>query len=69
MRRSSQQFRVALQAEPHHPKYLDYFLESSILVGDADAAREALSALEEVNPENAKLVEFRDRISEMSGKT
>ncbi len=63
-----EQFRTALQAEPHNPKYLDYFLEASILVGDADAARGALGALEEVNPENAKLEEFRARIDEMNGK-
>ncbi|MFA5854026.1 MAG: tetratricopeptide repeat protein [Patescibacteria group bacterium] len=68
-RKAVDQFRTALQAEPHNPKYLDYFLEASILVGDADAAREALSALEEVNPGNAKLEEFRVRISEMSGKS
>ncbi len=65
-RKAADQFRTALQAEPHHPKYLDYFLEASILVGDADAAHEALKALEEVNPENAKLEEFRDRIASMS---
>ncbi len=67
--KAAEQFRSALQAEPHNPKYLDYFLEASILVGDTDAAREALSALEEVNPENAKLEEFRVRIFGMSGKT
>jgi len=64
-RKSQEQFRIALQAEPHHPKYLDYFLEASILVGDPDSAREALGALKEVNPENAKLEEFRARIEAM----
>lgn len=64
-RKSQEQFRIALQAEPHHPKYLDYFLEASILVGDPDSAREALGALEEVNPENAKLADFRARIDAM----
>lgn len=67
-RKSQEQFRVALQAEPHHPKYLDYFLEASILVGDPDSAREALGALEEVNPENAKLADFRARIESMFEK-
>ena len=67
-RKAAEQFRMTLQAEPHHPKYLDYFLEASILVGDADAAREALSALEEVNPENAKLGEFRARIEAMKAR-
>jgi tetratricopeptide (TPR) repeat protein len=64
-RKSYEQFRIALQSEPHHPKYLDYFLEASILVGDPDSAREALGALQEVNPENAKLADFRARIEAM----
>jgi tetratricopeptide (TPR) repeat protein len=64
-RKAQEQFRTALQAEPHHPKYLDYFLEASILVGDPDSAREALGALTEVNPENAKLADFRARIEAM----
>lgn len=64
-KKSYEQFRIALQAEPHHPKYLDYFLEASILVGDPDSAREALGALTEVNPENAKLANFRARIETM----
>lgn len=64
-RKSQEQFRMALQAEPHNPKYLDYFLEASILVGDPDSAQEALGALREVNPENAKLEEFRARIEAM----
>lgn len=67
-KRAFQQFRTALHAEPHNPKYLDYFLEASILVGDPDAARGALGALEEVNPENAKLEEFRTRIEAMLEK-
>ena len=64
-KKAQEQFRTALQSEPHHPKYLDYFLEASILVGDPDSAREALGALEEVNPENAKLADFRSRIEAM----
>lgn len=64
-RKAFEQFRTVLQAEPHNPKYLDYFLEASILVGDRDAAGEALGALEEVNPENAKLTDFRTRIERM----
>jgi len=67
-KRAYEQFRTALQAEPHNPKYLDYFLEASILVGDPDAARGALGALEEVNPENAKLEEFRMRVESMLEK-
>jgi tetratricopeptide (TPR) repeat protein len=60
-----EQFRTALQEEPYNPKYLDYFLEASILVGDAETAEEALRGLETVNPGNAKLEDFRERIEEM----
>lgn len=61
-RKAWEQFRRALEAEPYNPKYLDYFLETSILVGDAEAAAEALEALEAANPENAKLDDFRERV-------
>lgn len=57
------QLKKALESEPYNPKYLDYFLETSILVGDMDAAKEALNALEAANPENQKLEEFRERIN------
>lgn len=67
-KRAYEQFRSALHAEPHNPKYLDYFLEASILVGDPVVARAALGALEEVNPENAKLEEFRTRIEGLAEK-
>jgi tetratricopeptide (TPR) repeat protein len=67
-RRALEQFRAALHAEPHNPKYLDYFLEASILVGDLESARGAWGALAEVNPENAKLDEFRARIEAMPEK-
>lgn len=65
-KRAFEQFRTALHAEPHNPKYLDYFLEASILVGDQEAARGALGALAEVNPKNAKLGEFETRIDSMN---
>lgn len=58
-----EQFRTVLQAEPHNPKYLDYFLEACLLVGDAESAAQALEGLAAVNPDNAKLEEFRGRIA------
>ena len=60
-----EQFRTAVQAEPYNPKYLDYFLETSILLGDAKTAEEALGGLEAINPDNAKLPEFRQRIESL----
>lgn len=56
------EFKRALASEPYNPKYLDYFLEVSILIGDTESAIEALNALEAANPENAKLEGFRERV-------
>lgn len=56
------EFRRVLVDEPYNPKYLDYFLEVSILIGDAESAAGALNALEAANPENAKLDAFRKRV-------
>jgi tetratricopeptide (TPR) repeat protein len=60
-----EQFRAALVDEPYNPKYLDYFLETAILLGDAVASDEAYAVLETVNPENQKLAEFRARIDNL----
>ena len=60
--KAHEQFRLALQAEPYNPKYLDYFIETSILIGDAKSAEEAFEVLETANPENQKLADFRERI-------
>lgn len=60
-----EQLKIALEKEPYNPKYLDYFLEASILVGDAEAASEALEALETANPENQKLEDLRERVEEL----
>jgi tetratricopeptide (TPR) repeat protein len=63
--KAHEQFRLVLQAEPYNPKYLDYFIETSILIGDAKSADEAFEVLETANPENQKLAEFRDRIDRL----
>lgn len=63
--RAYEQFRKIVQSQPYNPKYLDYFLETSILIGDAEAAEEALNGLEAANPANSKLSEFRRRIDEV----
>ena len=63
--KAHEQFRLALQAEPYNPRYLDYFIETSILIGDAKSADEAFEVLETANPENQKLADFRERIDAM----
>lgn len=58
-------FAKAVEIEPNNPKYLDQLLEMSIITGDADLAKEIYNRLRLVNPENAKLVEFKQRIEEV----
>ena len=55
--------KMALDVEAKNPKYLDLLLEISIIIKNKELAEETLSKLEEVNPDNAKIDEFKDRIS------
>lgn len=48
--------------EPENPKYLDFLTEVAILGGDKKAAKAYLASLKEVNPENAKIEAFEERI-------
>lgn len=57
--------KKALACEPLHPKLLDAMVESCIIINDKRTAEAVLLRLAEVNPENAKLKEFRERIHEM----
>ncbi len=47
------------------PRYLDIFIELAILVGDKNKAMDGLTKLREVNPENAKILDFEKRITEL----
>lgn len=58
-------FAKAADIEPNNPKYLDQLLEMSIITGDVDLAKEIYNRLRLVNPDNAKLVEFKQRIEEV----
>ncbi len=55
----------ALGYEPNNPKLLDAMVESCIILGDKRTAEAVLLRLAEVNPENAKLGEFQERIRQM----
>jgi tetratricopeptide (TPR) repeat protein len=52
----------ALDLEPQNPKYLDIFVESSIILGRKDLALEGFKQLRMVNPENQKLKSLKNRI-------
>lgn len=61
-------FALADQAsglEPSNPKALDFLIEVSIITRDRQAALKAWRMLKEVNPENNKLDEFKQRIDKL----
>ena len=61
-------FALADQAsglEPANPKVLDFLIEVSIITRDRQAALKAWRLLHEVNPENQKLDEFKERIDKL----
>lgn len=56
----------AVMLESQNPKYLDSFIETSILAGDKNLADEGYQQLRMVNPDNQKLATFRERIDKLS---
>ena len=68
----NEEYKLALQniikateIEPSNPRYLDMKLEISIMNKDKGIAFDALKKLEEVNPNNNKLEEFKEKVREM----
>ncbi len=59
------QLKKALKIEVNSPRYLDRLIEVCILKKDKKAAEEAFAQLESVNPENQKLLDFKERISSL----
>jgi intraflagellar transport protein 88 len=60
-------FQHAVALRPRSPRYLDFLLEACIAGNNRAGAKEALSQLSAVNPENAKLSEFDRRINGIVG--
>ena len=56
----------ALELEANNPRYLDLILELSIMKKDCALAESILHRLEEANPENQKLADFRSRLEKIS---
>jgi len=55
----------ALDLEPNNPRYLDLILDLSIIKKDKESALYYLEKLAEVNPENNKLADLSEKISEI----
>jgi len=55
----------ALDLNPNNPRYLDALLEISIIEKEKILALDAYKKLKEVNPQNAKLEQFKEQIDEL----
>mgnify|MGYP001618699320 CR=1 FL=1 len=61
-RQALEMFQEAYKLDPRDPKNLDFLCEESILQNNLKLARQALSILKEVNPENQKIEVFEERL-------
>jgi tetratricopeptide (TPR) repeat protein len=57
--------REALECEPNNPRYLDLILDLSIMKKDKELAQLSLAKLAEVNPDNQKLSEWQEKVSNL----
>ncbi len=57
--------KMASRLAPNNPRYLDAMFEISLINGDKFLAGETFDKLKEVNPDNAKLEDFREKIKEL----
>lgn len=55
-------YATALEKAPHNPKYLDAYLEVALALHRHSEAEKALRTLREVNPQNAKIAAFEERL-------
>jgi len=58
-------FQKALSLVENNPKYLDFLLDTSILLEDKELAVETFERLHTANPENQKLSEYKERIEKL----
>jgi len=57
--------KKALKIEPNNPRYLDIMLEIGIIIKDKIIALDTYERLVKANPENQKLIEFKEQIDEL----
>lgn len=56
--------KKAIQKRPKNPKYLDFYIETSLKAGSLKDAQDGIKRLKEVNPENQKIPVFEERFLE-----
>lgn len=55
----------ASSISPNNPKYLDRLIQLSLIFKDKGLAKRALNRLDQINPDNAKLPEYREDIEKI----
>lgn len=60
--RAIEQFRAALKSDPRHEKSLQNLTQALIEKGDKSAAAATLKQLEQVNPGNPSIAQFRSKL-------
>ncbi len=50
---------------PNNPKFLDKVIDLSIIAGDKGLAKKTYNRLKEINPENAKLEQFKEALEKL----
>jgi len=58
-------FEEAVKLEPNNPRNLDHLITTSIALKKKEKAQEYFKKLQEANPENEKLKEFKQHIKEL----
>lgn len=64
-KKALENIKKALKLEPNNPRYLDTWLEISIINKDKGGALDAYGRLKEANPENQKLAEIKAEIDKL----
>ena len=65
LKEATENINKALKLEPNNPRYLDTWLEISIINKDKGSALDAYGRLKKVNPENQKLAQIKKEINEL----
>jgi len=63
--RALEAYLKASAVTPNNPKFLDKIIELSIVVKDVGLAQKTYRRLKEINPENAKLEDFREALEKL----
>ena len=57
--------KKAVDKRPGNPKYLDMYIEAALAAKLFADAQEGIKSLEQVNPENQKISEFKERLDNL----